>query len=346
MGALIVLIHHFFYCFYPLFIPKGMQSAPIEHIPGANLLVNGNFAVCLFLLLSGYLMARNANRYEGLDDYGNAIVSRYLRLMIPLAVASVLSYLLCVSGLYRIQTVSDTLGNELTGNYFRIMHFRYLLLSLFWAPLGYSVLVGPFWMMNYILLGSFLVLAMNLAIRRQRTTVQLPSILFAMVLALYLDSYYACVLGGMLLFKMEQFPVSVPRGVRIPAVLLAVAAAFWLAADQENVMNCDKYKNFLASFLFVSAVFISKPLTAFFGSKPMDALGKLSLGVFIFHWPVVCSLSCWLYLELPIWNTYILLGSIFIITLAVSLLLAHLYNHWVAPWAVILQKRIIERLHR
>lgn len=346
MGALLVLIDHFIYCFNPLFIPRGMQSIPIKHIPGANLLVNGNFAVCLFILLSGYLAARNAERYKDLDDYGSAIIRRYLRLMIPLAVAAVLSYLLCVLGLYRIQVVSGLLGNELTGNYFRSMHFRHLLISVLWAPLGYHNLVTPFWMMKYILLGSFLVLGMTLAIRRQRPTIQLLSIIFVMVIALYWDRYYACALGGMLLFKLGQLPMSIPNALRLPTVLLMISVALWLAAEQDCMTFIDKYKNPLASFLFVFAVFLSKPLTTFFGSKPMDELGKLSLGVFIFHWQVICSLSCWLYLEWPIQNNYFLLGLIFIVTLAVTLFLAHLYNRWVAPWAATLQRRIIELLNR
>lgn len=346
LGALIVFIHHFFYCFYPLFIPEGMQSAPIEHIPVANLLVNGNFAVCLFLLLSGFLMARNAARFEGTDAYGDAVVRRYLRLMIPLAVAATLSYLLCVTGSYRIHAVSDVLGNELTANYFSEVHFYHLFVSYVWAPFGYHVLVGPFWMMEYILLGSLLVMAVTLAIRRQRPLFQRLTILFAIVVAFYLQVYYACVLAGMLLFKLGERPLSLPRAARIPVVFILLAAACWLAADQENVMNYDTYKNVTAAFLFVSAILMSHSLVRFFGSRPMDALGKLSLGVFIFHWPVICSLSCWLYLAWPIRDKYLSLGLNFIVTLAVSMLLAHWYNRWVAPRAAILQKRIIDFLHR
>ena len=346
MGALIVFIHHFFYCFYPLFIPDGMQSAPIEHIPGANLLVNGNFAVCLFLLMSGYLIARNANRYENLDDYGTAMVRRYVRLMIPLGVAAILSYLLCVLGLYRIHAVSEALGNDLTANYFRVIRIYHLPISILWAPLGYNVLVGPFWMMKYILLGSFLVMGMTLAIREQRPLFQILSILFVIVLALYLDAYYASVMAGMLLYKVERQPIAVPSALRIPSVLVLLAAACWLAADQENVMDYDKYKNVLASFLFVSAVLSSRLLMRIFGSRLMDALGKLSLGVFIFHWPVICSLSCWLFLSWPIRNLWLLLGTIFVLSLALSLLLAHLYNRWLAPWAATLQNRLIALLKR
>ena len=111
-------------------------------------------------------------------------------------------------------------------------------------------------------------------------------------------------------------------------------------------MDYDKYKSILASFLFVSAVLLSKLLMRFFGSRLMDALGKLSLGVFIFHWPVICSLSCWLFLSWSIQNVWLLLGAIFVLSLALSLLLAHLYNRWLAPWAATLQNRLIALLKR
>ena len=81
-------------------------------------------------------------------------------------------------------------------------------------------------------------------------------------------------------------------------------------------------------------------------SRLMDALGKLSLGVFIFHWPVICSLSCWLFLSWSIQNVWLLLGAIFVLSLALSLLLAHLYNRWLAPWAATLQNRLIALLKR
>lgn len=340
MGALIVFIYHFLYCFYPLFIPEGTNAAPIEHIPVLNILVNGNFAVCVFILLSGYLMAGSAERLDSLDAYGNAIVRRYVRLMIPLAVAASLSYLLCISGLYRIREVSEAIGNELTSNYFRIIHFHHLPISFLWAPFGYHVLVGPFWMMKYILVGSFVVMGVTLAIRRYSPIMQILGILFTLTLALYLDALYACVLSGMLLYKVGQHPIPLKGIVRIPAILLMLAAAFWLSVAQDNMMDYDKYKNILASFLFVSAVLLSKSLLAFFSSRLMDTLGKLSLGVFIFHWPVICSLSCRLFLEWPIQNQWILFGSIFIISLSVSLSLAHLYNKWVAPWSDSLLKRI------
>lgn len=346
MGALIVFIHHFFYCFYPLFIPAGAQSAAIERIPGANLLVNGNFAVCLFLLLSGYLMARNAREYGSLDGYGTAIVRRYLRLMIPLAVAATLSYLLCILGAYQIHAVSVALGNELTSNYFNQISFHHLLVSYAWAPFGYHVLVGPFWMMEYIFLGSLLVMAMTLVIRRQRPVLQLLTVLFGIVIALYLEAYYSCVLAGMLLFLIGELPLALPRAVRTPAALVFLVASCWLAADQDSVFEYDKYQNILAVFLFVSSVLLSRPLTAFFRSRPLDALGKLSLGVFIFHWPVICSLSCWLFLSWPIRNHWLLLGAIIVVSLAVSFLLAHLYNRWLAPWAADLQKRAVDFLYR
>lgn len=341
LGALIVFIHHFFYCFYPLFIPLGMSSAPIEHIPGANLLVNGNFAVCLFLLLSGYLIARNTGRYERADDYGNAIIRRYIRLAIPLAVAATLSYLLCVTGIYRIHDVSNAIGNDLTANYFTFVRFRHLFISWVWAPLGYSRLVGPFWMMVYILLGSYLVMGMTLVIKNLRPVVKYLAILFVIMVALYLDAYYACVLAGMLLFKLGELPQPRHPALRIPLVLLMLAAACYLTADQDNVMDFDKYKNILASVLFVEAILLSKPLVAFFGSRLMDSLGKLSLGIFIFHWPVICALSCGLYLSMPIQNQWLLLGFIFIVSLAMTILLAYLYNRYLEPLAARFQKWIM-----
>ena len=340
LGALFVLIHHYFYCYYPLFLPEGGGIAPIEWIPGVNLLVNGNFAVCLFLILSGFLVARSAQSYDSLDAYGFAIVKRYFRLMIPLLVASVLSYLLCVFHLYRIQDVSDILSNELTDGYFRTVHFHHLLLSGLFAPFGYAVLVGPFWMMKYILLGSFLVWGVMLVVRKLKPRVQIATILFIMLLCVYQDVYYACVLAGMLLLKMEG-RIRIPSvALRAFVIILLMGAALWLAAAQKSVMDYNAYMNSLAAFLFVLAVLLSNVLTRFFGCRFMDGLGRLSLGVYIFHWPLICSLSCWMFMTWPIVEKWMALSVNFIVTLAVVLFLAHLYNRWVERRAVTAQNRL------
>ena len=340
LGALIVLIHHFFYCYYPLFVPQGGSVSPIEHIPAANLLVNGNFAVCLFILLSGYLVARSAESYSEPGDYGFAIVKRYIRLMIPLAVASILSYLLCVFHLYKIHAVSEVLSNDLTANYFRVIRFYHLPLSVLYAPFGYSVLVGPFWMMKYILFGSFLILGVTLIIRKLRYPFQIAVIVSVMLMFVFLDVYYACVLAGMLLFKGENRIRQWPAALRTMAALILLVVAFWLPATQKSVMDYDLYKNSLAAFLFVTAILISDILVKCIGCRIMDALGRLSLGIYIFHWPVICSLSCWMYLAWPIESTWMSLAVNFIVTVAVVLAMASGYNRWIEPRAVSLQKRI------
>lgn len=342
LGALIVLIHHFFYVFYPLFVPEEAGTAPVEHVPVANLLVNGNFAVCLFILLSGFLVARSADSYREAGDYGFAIVKRYIRLMIPLAVAGILSYLLCVLHLYRIHGVSEALANDLTMDYFKVIRIYHLPLSVLFAPFGYSVLVGPFWMMKYILYGSFLVMAVSLATRKLKDGMQIALILFVMLLYVFLDVYFACMLAGMLLYKLGDRIRKLLKDVRMVAALVFLGAACWLTVAQKGVMEYDMYKNSLAAFLFVTAVLLSERLVKGFGCRIMDRLGQLSLGIYIFHWPVLCSLSCWMYLAWPFENRWMALSVIFIVTLAVVMALASLYNRWIEPWAISWQNRLAQ----
>src|SRR5689334_10873657 len=88
VAALIVVLEHYFAAFYPytLFGARGeyRQIAPWESLafhPPFGTLIAGHFAVCLFFILSGYVLSfRFLGKRGGTSDLVAAIVRRPIRL--------------------------------------------------------------------------------------------------------------------------------------------------------------------------------------------------------------------------------------------------------------------------
>jgi len=93
LGCVFVYLTHFVFAFY-----YGMYHFEEEscHLPGnldiaigkspLNLLFNGNTAVRLFLVLSGYLLCRSFFLQRDRKHLGKSALRRYLRLMPPVLV--------------------------------------------------------------------------------------------------------------------------------------------------------------------------------------------------------------------------------------------------------------------
>ena len=73
-------------------------------------------------------------------------------------------------------------------------------------------------------------------------------------------------------------------------------------------------------------------LQRFFGAKPFRFLGKISYSLYLLHFPVIATFSCWLFLSLYGKMSYGLLTSLnFVCTLALTLALSALSQKYLEP---------------
>ena len=125
-------------------------------------LFDGNFAVCIFFILSGYslLISYNSNRN---DNYlSSSAVKRYLRLSPLVAFSVLLSYLLWNYGFYLNKTASDIAGGH------QWFHYAFtgapsfmsaLYQSLIGVYAGETSYNGPLWTIKIELFASFFIFA-------------------------------------------------------------------------------------------------------------------------------------------------------------------------------------------
>ncbi|MCD8241598.1 MAG: acyltransferase family protein, partial [Lachnospiraceae bacterium] len=119
LGCVIVFLCHFVYAFY-----YGMyqyQEAAC-HLPGnldiaigkspLNLFFNGNTAVRLFLVLSGYLLCRNYFLSGDRSSLKKSALRRYPRLMPPVLVVNLIVFVLMTLGLYQNGAAAVVAGSQ------------------------------------------------------------------------------------------------------------------------------------------------------------------------------------------------------------------------------------------
>ncbi len=107
-AAFCVFLHHFGLAFYTAYFNYFQSSA---HLPGAleiryghsllSVFTNGNYWVCVFFVLSGFVLSQKYFNTQSLEDLVSGAQRRFLRLYIPVAFTITLSFILiCAHLLY------------------------------------------------------------------------------------------------------------------------------------------------------------------------------------------------------------------------------------------------------
>lgn len=113
-----------------------------------GVLINGNFYVFIFILISGYVVCRRTINVKP-DEIGVFVVKRYLKLAIPLLLCEIFYYVFYESGVEGLFTETDNIKS------FLIVPENALIKVLCY---GDTTFAGAFWMMNVIFVGGLLVI--------------------------------------------------------------------------------------------------------------------------------------------------------------------------------------------
>ena len=338
-----VACHHLYLVFIGM-SSYGSMMAP-EWLQGAcrlmNVFLNGNFWVCLFCMLSGWLMADR--RAASLRELLAAILKRYVRLVLPFAAAG--SFILLLGWLAGFPTDegSRILGNEWLGGYYSepLTLRSWLCFALFFD----AVLDGPVWMMRALLAGNCLVYACTyISFRLSAGWKGNVCCLLVAAGALCLLGagsscvYVACCLlgaaAGLLAQKCPWQAGGFYGQAVLPACWLFLFTCHGVLADygrgEGAYVITPLWNTAYGMALLLLLPGSPKLLTAW---DRKCSYGGMSLPVYLLHWPVICAVSLPAYAGLAEWLGYtwsVMLASF--LALCVSFGLALLYQRlWGRP---------------
>lgn len=320
IAALIVVLTHYIGAFFPFaaFAHQGsyQQRHLLEEIffyPPFGLLIAGHMAVCLFFILSGYVLS-----YNYLGEHGkktkllSAIVKRPIRLGGVVLCTVIISALVWANHLYfNVQLVEISLSKpwffDLWKGEFVLKDFLINISSALFASAEiYNI---SLWTIQVELYGSILVFLTLLLFANFKYRL----LVFSVLILVFAQSFYQGFFLGMLLadlvkHKPVNFSVRLKQAVTVLLVVLFLYLGSYphyanieyldmtvyqcLPADTEYEGG---YPMLAALFLF-SLICLNEKLKTWLQLPLLKYLGKVSYGVYGIHILVIGSLSSWIFL--------------------------------------------------
>ena len=367
IAALNVVFAHYVLAFFP-FLLKGQYSdlvitrtlegpwVDLLTFPLISVFYNGHFAVMVFFVLSGYVMALPAYRGDRLT-LKRRILGRYLRLNGPVFVIVLLSYLLSLQGFFFNQSAGVLSGSRWLTGFFKEMPelFDAVRSALYGSIiLGDVRFVPPLWTIRIELLGSLVVLFCYLApsIRSRCFIVLLAAILLWIVQKDQAIFFFTLFAGSFL-------PLIPSTKRRWPLYFLAGLGLF-LGGYNKNffcyqmlpeplflgVQLSDKktFYNGLAAISLVLSViqgfgslFLQSPLCRY--------LGRWSYSLYLIHFLVLASWASWLYgfLEDEAFQDSLTLIGYLVACFTCSAILTRLVDQPTVKWSHAFSKWLLPR---
>lgn len=317
LGCLMVFFHHYALSFYKG-VYYGITVEPqtkshIDVLLGCKpygFIINGNFAVCLFIILSGFLFARRTMllQKEGKqDDLFIMGITRYFRLMPSVFIVGLSFYLL--KKLEILLNINYS-GYDSELNIFQLLYHIFILQ---WVT-GDASVMGPFWCMSTLFIGAFV--AVILAKFSNEKRKYMPLVYFALALIISkLNGCYASIAFGVLIadilcynrldqwFGKTKININSKVLLTITGIILLLIGLFFGGYPSYQPQGNAIYRFMRIIFLddltvihSVAALFTVLgiallPKTPILASKFFVFLGDISFAIFLIHEAVIELMS-------------------------------------------------------
>src|SRR4051794_32942615 len=271
----------------------------------------------LFFVLSGYVLPLAYFRSGRTEIVLRAVAKRWFRLVGLALIAAIGSYLLFRFGLYHYKeaaavTQSNWLGSFGGGDVNGQLQPSFVGAVLEGSVLSFlkqSNLYDPvLWTMHDELFGSLLTFGLGLVVWRSRPRAGVVALLLAAAATQWVEPrLIAFVVGLALSWANARDMLALPRWV--PPICLALGLVLFgyleprglyawagFLPDQSSWRYDRIWLHTLGGALLIIGLLGSERAGRILASATGRLLGRLSFPVYLFHFPLLCSLSCWLFL--------------------------------------------------
>lgn len=211
LAAFIVVVSHFLIGFYPSFhtgnIDTLRTNSGIEILfakTPLNLIYGGNVSVCIFFILSAYVLTYRFFRDNNENIIISSLVRRYLRLMPPVLFSITVAYCLMKLGLfYNVEASKVTLSDWWLGSFYNFEPNFYEMIKqgLYGVFLEHSYTYNSvLWTMYYEFYGSLIVLVSALVFGKIKNRY----IFYVVALLITVKTYFFTFFLGLILSDLSN----------------------------------------------------------------------------------------------------------------------------------------------
>ena len=348
--ALLVVIHHFGLVFFPslvngdgryLFISKKMTKTIIQS-PFNFIGYGGALAVSFFFIISGYLIDKKS--YNKSIDISNKMLDRYKKLVRPVLYSSLFALVLVT-----ICKKIDLFWNPWLSSFSYYKNVEpNIILCLYQSfvdtfATGAATFNPPLWTMSAELLGSlFLYILFHIFKNNEK----FYHILF-IILLIFLRTNISYFIFGVFVekFEREGYFSIIKNNVIIKLILLILCIYLfgftYLSCSTNTYVILNKlftYKytiidsvtlvRYISSVLFFILLINSKVLIRIFSFKISYLLGKISLPLYLLHWPILYTLIIYITYKFNgfINNKTIVIFSSLLLFVLICIIISIVYN--------------------
>lgn len=322
IAALAVVFHHVVLAFAPA-IYETQRTLPILIrillVSPVSLLINGDFAVRIFFVLSGFVLSLSYFRKKQTRVLTAAVSRRYLRLMLPALGSVIFAWVLLKFGWYWNREAAALMGSPQTHHWL----LRWFRLDRSFADAVREGAYGTFfhfdfrrtlnsnlWTMPIEWAGSLIVfslLALCGWVQRRFFVYAIVVITFYAIEWPFLVDFVAGLALCDVFTRCERSdwetwlsPVW-PTAALVGGLILGGILREWPNTHAGFSYYFVSCWSVLPAILIVGGVAFSSKLHHTLESRAMAFLGKISFPLYLFHLFVIFSLGCWLYVCLRGW---------------------------------------------
>lgn len=353
--AIGVLLCHWACVFAPgLYFPDKASSVfeAIWRGSPLNIITNGDIGVQFFFVCSGLLITQHAyNRNRSTFINWKSVLKKYTSLLWVIVPAVLFSFILMRSGLMyhtKLMELGDNYSFLRDYNQFNPTYMS-ALADIIKTPFSGSSYNGPLWTMKHQLIGSLLIMMCSSWIVTNANLAFNRKIIFIIMAVpfIYIDYYlsgfffgafiYECyyslaeddsILGKLIRWSVELKPVKIL--VLIVGIYIACINCTPFTGVYRWLAILQRANPVIRAFGIAVVLFIimnSTRLQVCIDSKVMRWFGKLSPYIYAFHWPIILSLGCGMYMKLRShFSNNLLISLVLLVCIITSTLISYFYN--------------------
>lgn len=311
-----------------------------------NAITNGNTAVQFFFFASGLLVTRNVyikcdNNAKGLQPFKKYF--SFLRLVFP---AVTFAFILMSFGLLFHQkaiALDSTLIFANGYNDFEPTITTYLK-EVFITPfIKNSISVAPLWTIQYEFWGTLVTTFVAYYVRKNNHNGPLMYLLVTIPLIMINGNYFGFMMGATVFdicankdsgYDIISRIVRLIDKCKVVKVLLLLVGIYLACCNLQRVGMYSIFRiipqaaivRVSGISLFMLATMLLDGVKKILSTEWLVRLGKLSAYIYIFHWPIILSLGCGLFVAFyGKISYYVLIGLITMATLVTTLVLSCSY---------------------
>ncbi len=365
-----VYLHHFCLIFFTAFFTFDVKASLVGGLDNRyghsvfSFLTNGHFFVCIFFVLSGYVLSRKYFHDNKLETLISAAQRRYIRLFVPVGIALILSYVLLKCGLYGNKKVADMTNSQwwFGGMWNGVTYpTRALFESFFFNTMlnGDGRLDTTLWTLSVELMGSYFVFAFLMFTHNTRNR----GFSLAMVmLACYATSHFHTLdflLGIALNYSEKSIDYKKMPFVRRIGVVVMLVVACVLGSMPTTFLfegtlferltfifgeHNRQFAHPIGGFLLVYAFTLSPGLQKIGSLGIFRFLGRISFSLYVLHPLVFGTATCWIFTHVRSGPAYLQAVTItFIGTTVVLIGISYLYTKYIDDFGIALASKYYNR---